>query len=379
MGAGKGATFFANDPRLAGVPFAPDPNVFFEMTVKKDFTFREAALGGSGTTTYVELPRVGVIAMVKIICAGTITTTLGGGTVTTTGLWPYGFLDSLRLSANAQADLWSVSGQDLNALRALRHPGFQASYDAVDTVPIGLGAGQAIADGANEFVLTWEVPIAIDQMSLIGAMWAQSSSSTLALNLRQAVTTDLLVAAGGATIDSITGTWYLQAKVFTVPLGGGDRPQLITPDLTRFHGFNASDHPFSAAGEIITDLVPTNGQLDRLLVQVAEAAPAGSVADEYLSADINADEINAIRVEYGGADKPLDYQPAHFLLMENVENYTEALPDSYLAFDFLYENPKRDVIIIPGVTDLRVVPTVGAGATIAAGARVHTVQETLYS
>jgi hypothetical protein len=378
MPTGVGATTLVNDPRAQGVNFAPDPAAFFELTEKNEYTPLSEAAPGSGSSVTKQLPQAGILSGLKILFVGTITTTLGGGTVTTTSRWPYGFLEKATLSANAQNDLISVNGCDLHVLRAIRNPGFVPNDD-IDLVPGGIGAGQVLADGANEVVLGWEIPVAIDPVSLIGSLYAQSPSMNLQLSLRQAVTTDLLVAGGAATIDSITGTFYVMVTSFDIPITTGEQPRLITPDLSRLHGVQSHAVPYSNTGEVRAPMIRVNGQLDRLLVNVSQQDPAGEVTDQFLSATADADEIDAIRIEYGAAERPLDYNPAHFLAWKNLDHYADSLPYEYLAFDFLAENAPRDVILMTGVTDLVTVPTVNSGVTVGSGAAVRLVQETLFA
>lgn len=378
MPTGVGATTLVNDPRAQGVNFAPDPAAFFELTERNEYTPIQGDIPGSGSAFNRQLPQAGVLSGLKVLFVGTITTTLGAGSVTTTSRWPYGFLDRVSLSANAQNDLISANGCDLHVLRAIRNPGFVPNDD-LDLVPGGIGAGQTLANGANPIVLGWEIPVAIDDVSLIGSLYAQSPSMNLQLILRQAVTTDLLVAAGGATIDSVTGTFYVEVTSFDIPITTGENPRLITPDLSRLHGINAVAVPYSNTGDVRAPLIRVNGQLDRLLVNTSMADPAGEVTDQFLSAAADADEIDAIRIEYGAAEKPLDYNPAHFLAWKNLDHYADALPYEYLAFDFLAENAPRDVILMTGVTDLVCVPTIDSTVVVGAGASVRLVQETLFA
>lgn len=377
MPSGVGATTLVNDPRAQGVAFAPDPAAFFELTERNEYQAFSMVVPGSGATAMHELPKAGVLSKIWVLFVGIITTTLGGGTVTTTSRWPYGFIDRVSLSANAQNDLHTYNGLDAHVLRAVRNPGFVPNDD-VDLVPGGLGAGQTLANGANTLVLGWEIPVAIDDVSLIGALYAQSPSMNLQLNVRQAVTTDLLVAAGGATVDSITGTFFVQVTSFDIPITTGESPRLITPDLSRLHGVQAHDVPYSNTGEVRSPLIRVNGQLDRLLVAVSQANPAGNVAEQFLAATADAVGIDAIRIEYGAAEKPLDYNPAHFLAWKNLDHYADALPGRYLAFDFLAENAPRDVILMAGVTDLVCIPTVNSAVVVGGGAAVRLVQETLF-
>ena len=81
------------------------------------------------------------VALVLIALKATVWLTTGSVSLLA------GLIDSLIVSANAQNDLISVSGDDLLALRAVRHPGFFAQ-DTVDTYPGGIGPNQTVADGA---------------------------------------------------------------------------------------------------------------------------------------------------------------------------------------------------------------------------------------
>jgi hypothetical protein len=119
--------------------------------------------------------------------------------------------------------------------------------------------------------------------------------------------------------------------------------------------------------------------LDRLLLQDAPADPRTDVsADAWYRTDPDLNEIDAVRIEYGNAQRPLDYNPAGFLLSENIQDYADRLPYGYVVMDFLAENPPRDIIQMQGVTDLTVVTQVNAAAGApAAGAHVRAVQEML--
>lgn len=377
MPSGVGATTLVNDPRAQGVVFAPDPAAFFELTEKNEYTAFSVDVPGSGASATRQLPQSGILGHVRIIFDGVITATLGTGAVTTSSRWPYGFLDQLTISANAQNDLVSARGTDLHVMRAIRHPGFIPN-DGVDLVPGGIGAGQTLAGGANPLVLTWDVPIAIDDTSLIGALYAQSPSTALQIALRQAVTGDLLVTSGTATVNSITGTFFVQVTSFDIPISSGEQPGLIVPDLSRLHGINGHEVPFSNTGDVRAPLIRTNGQLDRLIFAATIRDPAGQTADQFMSANADADQIAAVRLEYGAANRPLSYDPAHFLAAKNLQDYADELPLEHYVLDFLAENAPRDVILMAGVTDLVLVVEVDAGVALAAGSAVRLVQETLF-
>jgi len=380
MPSGTGATIAVNNPSIAGLPFVFDPASFFELTERNVYpahTFDSLGVGGG--TENRQLPQAGVLARLRLMFVGTLTTTIGAGSTTSAARWPYGLLDSLVLSVNAQNDVYSLNGTDLYALWALKNPG-AAAHDDHDTFPGAIGPGSAIATGAQDVVLTWDVGVAIDQTTLIGSIFAQSPAMNLQLRVRQAdLAADLIQAAGGSTIDSLTGTWTVEVTSFDVPLSAGDQPALIVPDLQQLHAVQATQTNFSAVGEVRHSLIRGNGQLDRLLIQYASADPrTDTSADAWYRADPDLDEIDAVRIEYGNAQRPLDYNPAGMLLKENIDEYAGRLPYGYLAIDLLAKNPPRDIINMQGVTDLTLVTGINAAAGApAAGAHVRAVQEML--
>ena len=380
MPSGVGAVTVINDPSTSAIPFVVDPASFFELTEKNIYTAHTFdSFGVNGGTENRQLPQAGVLAMIRIMFVGTLTTTIGAGSTTSAARWPYGLLDEFVLSVNAQNDVFSLNGTDLAALRAIRNPGV-GPQDDHDTFPGAIGPGNAIATGAQDVVLTWEVPVAIDPTTLIGSVYAQSPAMNLQARFRQAnLGADLIAAAGGSTIDSLTGAWSVQVTSYDVPLAPGEQAALIVPDLARLHAVQATQTNFSAVGEVRHTLIRGNGQLDRLLLQYASADPrTDTSADAWYRADPDLDEIDSVRIEYGNAQRPLDYNPAGFLLSENIQDYADRLPYGYVVMDFLSENPPRDIIQMQGVTDLTVVTNINAAAGApAAGAHVRAVQEML--
>ncbi len=379
MPTGVGAVTVANDPSTQGLPFVADPAAFFASTERNVWTAAQFAAPGQGATERRQLPATGILAKLKIMFVGTVDVTNGtAGTTTSTGLWPYGLIDLLVVAANAQNNIIQCSGNDLMALRHVRHPGYTIAGDPHDVIPGGVGAANLVTDSA--LVLTWEVPIAIDAATLVGGLYAQSRAMYLELQLRQAMTADLLVIAGTATAPAIAGTFFIEVESFDLPLiGNAEKRSLVVPDLSRLHGFQAHNVPLPAVGETRAPLIQTNGQLDRLLFQVWNATPYADATQRFLTAEPDIVGIDAVRIEYGAAQRPLDYAPAGFLLGANIEHYGGAIPLRYLAIDLLAENPPRDVILMTGVTDLTLIPTVNAAVVLAAGSAVRMAQETLLS
>ena len=379
MPSGVGASTLVNDPPVSGVQFVVDPAAFFDMTERNVYTARRLTSPGSGGSLNDDLPQAGVLAHLQIIFEGQLSTTLGGGTITTSNNFPYGLLDEFVLSVNAQNDVYSIRGTALHAFDRLRAANGFFGNDTLDVFPSStVGVGGVVPDGASQdLVLTWDIPISIDPTSLVGAIYAQSSGINLQVRIREAVHTDLMVLAGGAVIDSLTGVFTIRVTSFDVPVSGGEQPMLVVPDTSRLHAVQGLRTAFSSSGEIPHDLVRGNGQLDRLVFTIADRNPAGTVTDSVMLADADANELESVRIEYGNAQRPLVYDPAHGLAQDNLRAYGQRLPYGFLAFDFLLENAPRDIIQMAGVTDLRLIPTLNSGVSVAAGAETYAVQEML--
>lgn len=362
MAVGTGSVTLQNIP---AVPYVIDPDAFFAMTNKNVLTAKTLAAPGAGSFVPQQLPQVGIISKLQLVFEGTVT--VDTAAATSSMRWPYGLLSNFTLSANGQNELINLDGEDLTALRFLRYPAFD---DEVDVFPGTLGGGDTVAVGTYDLYLTWEVPIAMDDTSLIGALYAQSSATNLNVRLGQAINAQLFSAnPGNVTID---GTFSLVVTNYEIPFDA--QGNIVIPDLTRMHGLNAVDTAFTQTGDVPTSLIRSAGVLERLLVSMVSGSNARLSA---LPSAAAANTIDAVRLQYGGNQTPYNYDPAAALLSINNQHYGAPVPYERLVFDFVRENPARDVILLQGVTELQVVPTVNSAATITAGA-TRLLQETLF-
>jgi hypothetical protein len=362
MPIGTAAETLSHVPSQA---FVTDPGAFFQMTRKNVVPLAPVASPGAGGFARVQLPQTGIVSKLLITFVGTLTVTTAAAT--TSDQWPYNLLKSFRLSANGQNDLFSCDGIDLNVLRFLRNPAY---VERVDQFTGTVGGGDSVAVAAYPLSLTWEVPIAMDDTSLVGALYAQSGATSLVATIGQALSADLFSANPANA--AITGTWYVSEISFEVPYDA--QGNLVVPDLSRLHGFNAVDVPVAAVGDQRAALIRSSGQLSRLLISVRGGANTRLSA---LPSAASTRKLDALRLEYGGNQRPFVFSPASQLLSINNDHYGAPLPYDRLALDFVKENPPRDVILLQGVTELAVVPTIGSGVTIAA-ATTRVVQETLF-
>ena len=356
---------------LPEVPYVVDPNAFFAGTEKNSLQVNSWNAPGGGQSQPFDLPRSGVVSKIFIQFDGQLVVTAGGTQPIPSFLWPYGLLNNFTLSANGSAtDLYTCNGLDLAALRFARFPAY---VEHVDLFPGAVGGGgSAIAAGTYPIHLTWEVPIAIDDTTLVAALFAQSSSLTLRCLLTQETIANLIAPGGTAADWAITGTFTVQETQWEIPVDA--KGNLVLPDITRLHQVIAFDTPFTNTGEVLAPLIRTAGQLERLFVRTFGATNAPLTG---LPGTAAAATLDAIRLQYGGGiRKPLVY-PKSSLLAINNQHYGAPLPYDSYAFDFIRENPLRDAVYMQGVTELGVVPTINPAVAVGAGAVVHTVQEML--
>lgn len=346
-------------------PYVIDPMAFNQMTTKNVSTPRLFSAPGGGLFANVQLPQTGIIPKLRIVFSGTLT--VATAAATSSNRWPYGLLDSLNIAANGQNNLWSCDGLDLHALRFCRFPAYT---EAVDTFAGTVGGGDSIGTGSTQLYLTWEVPIAMDETSLVAALFAQSGATNLSVKLNQAAASTLFSAnPGNATI---TGTFSIQVTHFEIPYDAQGR--LVIPDLTRLHGFNAVDTPYTSTGTVRTELIRSAGQLHRLFISGQSAANTRLSA---LPSAADSRTIDSLALAYASNQRPMVWDTAALLLSENNDYYGRVLPYDRLCIDNVRENAPRDVILLQGVTELAIEAVINAAVTVSAGS-IRTVQETLF-
>jgi hypothetical protein len=362
MPVGTGAETLSTIPT---VPYVVDPETFFQQTPGKNISSKSGGLPGQGATLPVTLPKTGVASKLIVQFVGTLT--IATAAATTSDQWPHNILKLFRLSANGQNDLFSCDGIDLHALRYARYPAYT---EKVDTFPDVVGGGGSVGVGSYTVCVTWEVPIAMDDTTLVGSLFLQSDQVSVVANITQAQNADLFATnPGNATL---AGTFYVDTTFFEIPTDA--HGQLVLPDITRLHTFTGFDTPYANTGEVRVPLIRTAGQLERLFV-------SGRVSTNLrLSGMPNAastKKLDRIRLEYGGNQRPYVFDPYSMLLSRNNDWFGSVLPYDRAALDFVKENPPRDTILMQGVTELAVVQSVGTGVTPAAGAVTRLVQEAL--
>jgi hypothetical protein len=228
-----------------------------------------------------------------------------------------------------------------------------------------------IAAGTYNLTLEWQLPIVHDDESLVGALFAQSDQNYLSFRLTPAAATDVLTITGTATA-VVAGTIYPTVTFFDIPIvsqGQGRGDAVVIPNLAWLHGYLSYDNSYANTGDVRTPFIRTDGQLLAFAFYL----------DNGGQTQIAPTTLNEVRFAYGGNRKPRVFNPPEQLLAKNVRDYNGRIQPGYLVFDFEVDNPARDLVYPKGVSELAVEVNIPTGTTINANARIHGVEETLFS
>lgn len=372
-----------------------DAGAFFRATRRLSFIMRSATYGGLGLTDNIPVMQTGIVAQLWIRFVGTLVTVNGTGAVATTARWPYDLIRAVRLSANAQSNLINVSGAKLKARDIMGRgdltdrgvsrgiggasPGTARTDGTMSLASESWGVGSnvsAIAPGTYNVDLLFPIPVAFDQMSLMGAIFAQTSATDLNVAVDWAPASDLFTLTGTATA-SLTGTYQVEGTVFSIPQGpNGD---VIVPDLSVFHSLIQSRVAGLSAG-VQDPRLPGQGvgrQLLRMFWQMWNGSPSAPLP-------VTDTNFGQLGWRFGGNDTPELYPSlggqAH-LMRYNVErtfNSDLAGLPGFAVFDFCQENAFRDTVDEGAATELRAVIEIQNGVTLTSP-YIELVQETAFA
>jgi hypothetical protein len=368
------------------------PEAFYAATRRLLFPMRAITpIAGLGSTDSTQLRQTGIVAGLFVRVTGTITF---GGVIAGTTMswrWPLNLIRACRVSANGQSNLVNCNGAQLKFLEFaantdLNDRGITRNMAAVVGVTQGtlslacedwgtsganlMGPGAAVpAIGAYTVELNYFVPVAADQVSLIGAVYAQSSATNLTLDIDWETQANLVTLGGGATwADALT--YQVQGLVYSIPQVGG---RYVVPDLSQFHQVAAFRTANIAAGDNEA-LLPGTGvgrKLLRLAWQVTTGATPTPLA-------INAANYGPIGWRYGGNDTPEMVANGSQLRYINERQYSCDVGArwGFACWDFASQFALRDVVDEGATSDLRLAFNLVA-APVAPFAEI--VQETLFA
>lgn len=365
MPSGTGSKVLAT---LPDVPYVIDPASFAALTEAQDqFLAQTIADPGANGEASFSLPRAGVLSKLKVTFVGQVVISAAAA-VNPGPRWPYGLINRFQMGAGLGNNPWDTDGLSLRALYATDHPYVSVNPDEFP----GTMGGDAtqLAAGTYPLVLSWDVPVAVDEVTLIASLFLQSSSNYVNVTLTREAEANLF---GGTAADAtISGNFYVQLTRWKIPVDSQGR--LVLPDISRVHVFNKVPLPLLGTGEQPIPVQRTAGVLQRLFVR-AELTPTSFLSALPGTADTAL--IDRIALNYGMTETPKDFNPASVLVGINAEDYGSPLPYDTLVFDTLKRNPARDAILLQGVTDLQTKLYVDSGVAVPAGAKVNLFEEIL--
>ena len=378
MPTGTGAINLRN---LPATKYAINPGLFNQLTSRVIFDPINFALPTFGNYTQNQLLQVGVVGSINLVVSGSITVP-GASTFVPSKRWPWDLI-SVQLSGNGQNNFVNCNGMDLR-LRALASN--RAYVDGVSTWPL---TAALATPGTYPFKLVYKIPVAMDDTTLVGALYAQSEATNLTYKISTAARADLGTITGSEP--TITGTVFMEEEIFEVPYDPNHSDTLIIPDLTVLHGLVANDNAVASQAILDTALFRINGQMERLFFYTVDK----TTANPQIVANANYVQTQLI---YGSNQTPYTFNPQDFLPIRNNRDYRVPLdsalnglnsalftppftgvpvPSGMYCLDFIADNAVRDQVLLEGVTNLRLRTQYVAAPT--GGSYVHFVQETLFA
>ncbi len=370
MPTGTGAVALRNLPNVA---YEISPSKFAALTERQEFdpnmSVQLAAPGIAAPD--VTLLQVGVVAQLRLITTGAVVSSSTTGT-SATYKWPYGIYSNLQLSGNGQNNFQNVNGLTYQIRELIQAKAFIDDVTSAPLTPIAAGAGTA------PFTIIHDIPISIDMTSLVGALYAQTEATELTLRLTTSPFSEILVQTTPADL-SLTNTagtantspsCAINEVFFEVPYDptSGNKV-LVIPDLSVLHGLIGQRNAIGAQTQGVTALPRQNGQLERLIFWTDDSTTSPTL--------LTTSKYSYARLTYGSKKSPYDYEVPLQLRAVNNRDYRNALPDGILVLDFIKENPRRDVVLLQGVTNLRL--ETGYATAPGAGTFVYWVMETLFA
>jgi hypothetical protein len=322
---------------------------------------------GYGAGLTFRFDAVGIIGAAYIVFEGTGTSPATAPVGTRQ--WPWNFAKSWTVSANGINNLFACEGADLRALARVFNAKHFFDRESVFAIPT--------ATNAASFRLIYELPIAYDD-SLIGAVFAQTEETAISVTLTMGTAADLFTVPANL-LAWTNATWRLVTEFYSIPtVDDKDGRRLIIPDITQLHGVVSRDDALGAVGDHYAPLTRTGGILLRTL-QRGDNTDIGNL-------DFSA-AVSSHRFRYGGNVVPLEVPGAVERYINEKDYGDKLLPDidatvagtvpGYVVDDFVVDSPVRDAIHMQGITEAQMINTIVAGTTINAGAKVHTVQESM--
>jgi hypothetical protein len=292
------------------------------------------------------IARVGLMSRLLLIFSGTVTTS-GAGALTDQG--PFNLLSRIKVLANLGAgDIWNTTGYGAHLMGQMLERGYRADLAGGGaTTPDTTLYSAPVAAGANTWVLTWILPIGVNDGSEFeaGLIDLQAPEVQLDLELTFAAPTDVVT-----TATAVTGTVTVYEVYYEIPTA--DRAP--TPPLM-LHRVIEDQQPISTVGDNIYT-VPRQGALLQLVHYVTLNGARSN------SFDAGKIVFNKSTTVY-----EVDRRPLRLL---NRFNTGVDFPTGVYAWDFYRarglpsSSDNRDVIDAEELSTLESICQISSGATL---------------
>lgn len=361
------------------------PDLFFALTRRHRNPERNASFAGLGLTNTVELKKSDIIAGVHVRFSGQVVVTLNGGTVASTLRWPYDLIKAARLTANGQSNLINVSGAKLKVRPLMvgdySDRGVSQTVGAGTAVngtlsksseSWGVGTGATLTGGTFAIELEWFIPIAEDDKLLAGAIFAQTSTMDITLDLDWESQANLFVTTGSPTI-AVTGNYVVETEKYSIPSVNG---LMVVPDLSVFHSIIQTRYTALATGDNEIRMIG-QGAGKRLLRTFYQTwngtAPATILA-------ATAANYGPQSWRYGTNETPETYADGRSMRQINEGEYGADIGNvfGFLSHDFAAVNAFRDSVDMGQTSELRLVVNIASGVSLSSPALEY-VQETIFA
>lgn len=362
MAVGTGAVYLKNLP--APNTYVIDPVTFARETSRNRKSYPALSVSGYGGSVSQKIDATGIVGKITLIVKVTLTGD-GSAAPTQTSQWPWNLLKQITVSANGINNLFSCDGLDLRALARVRNQGFNFDRESAFALPT--------TSGTSAVVLVYEIPLAFDDESLMGAVFAQTQDTSLSFQVTAGASADLF-SAHAPTLSAFTVQPVVE--FYSIPYidSNGQRVAVI-PDLRRMHGFYAQTD--ALASTAYSKLMRINGILARVFQRADNAANAAG--------DVNwSTYATNHQFNYGSNVTPYDV-PGLYQRARNQDFYGDKLLPAadfvsgsvdYICDDLVHDNALRDVIHLLGVTQPQLI-NIFSGLSVSNGNNsvVRTVQE----
>lgn len=363
-----------------------NPKAFFAGT-RRQYVLQKTlgAWQGFGNTDVVDTLRSGILSGYYIKLSGSLQINIGTGTVATTTRWPYYLLRAARFQANGQSNLINADGWHLRAREFMCNaqftdrgvsngvggasPGTARTQGTMALSSESWGVGSnvtAIPTGNYDVELSFYVPVAYEQKMLTGAVFCQTLSTTLELDMDWANLTDLFILTGNATV-TFTPTVTVEAEMFTIPSDG--QGGMFLPNLSAFHSFIGSRAPNAIAignNEVTLAGQGVGRQLMRVIWRIQNGAAPAAIAPLLPITAAGVIQLQQPYWRYGTNTTPETWLDGQDLRYLNERDYGVdlAILEGFQCIDFDRIWAFRDSVDEGSATELRFGETIAGGVVL---------------